>query len=213
MTPPLPHRRFLIVAALGLALICPAANLGAQDASARLTPGRAVDPTATDLGPLAAPLRRVDPGNAVHSFAARLTVADFRAGWSPFDPATPLATDPATGLTFGQAFEYNAPGVRARTGRPDLVETPRGPALGVPADTVYLLTLPRPEAVTSDDPRPTHPHFRDLRFAPSSQPDTEEAVPTARPTTSIFVADLPAFSVDPLDLIDPDTLTLPDDHD
>ncbi|MEM9881891.1 MAG: hypothetical protein AAF800_03100 [Planctomycetota bacterium] len=193
------------------------AGVRAQDAPTGLTPGLApglaVDPTATDLGPLAAPLRRVDPGNAVHSFEARLTVADFRAGWSPFDPATPLATDPATGLTFGQSFEYRAPGVRARTGRPDLVDTARGPALGVPADTVYLLTLPRADAAPPDDLRPTHPNFRDLRFASRPEPDDEETLPIPTPTTGIFVADLPAFAADPLDLIDPDTLTVPDPED
>lgn len=158
-----------------LALSLPAPGLSAQ----ALDRSNAVDPNVGDRGPNAASLRYVEPGNAQHSFAARLTTTDFRTGWSAHSAANPIATDPATGLPHSQGFQYTAPGVRALIDRPDYLVDLGGPVPGrniqpirdgaqsliIPANTVFQLTLDRPR-VEPPAPEPAAGNFVDLRVSP-----------------------------------------------
>ena len=155
-----------------------AAAAGALDASAQAVDagGRAVDPNVSDRGPNAASLRVLDRGNAQHSFATRLTNADFRSLWTPLGAATGrIATDPSTGLKHSQRFRYAAPGVRALVDQPNYLVDVGGPQPGLnvqpntdgaqvmitPANTVFQLTLER-KPVLEQAPPPAAPNYLDL---------------------------------------------------
>ncbi|MEM7627337.1 MAG: hypothetical protein AAF333_17205 [Planctomycetota bacterium] len=141
--------------------------------------GPAVDPNVGDRDPNSTSLRFVDPGNAQHSFAARITTTDFRSNWSPFQAVEPIATDPTTGLPVSQGFQYRAPGVRALMDRPDYLADIDGDVPGlnmqpsadgrqaviIPANTVFQLTLERPR-VEAETPAPVAANYMDLRVSP-----------------------------------------------
>ena len=153
--------------AVGLLLLAGAAtaqtalNRNAPVNPAAPLPGSPVDTNVADADPLSVSFRRVEPGNAQFSFAARLTVADFGHRWT-------ARHDPATGLRHDQGYHYRAPGVRALIDRPTyLTRTPGGIQINVqpdgnnraiaivPANTVYLLTperTPRPDAAVAAPP-------------------------------------------------------------
>ncbi|MEX2389412.1 MAG: hypothetical protein WD534_16165 [Phycisphaeraceae bacterium] len=113
-----------------------------------------VDQGVSDLDPLSRSLRRVEPGNALHSPRVRITQMR-ESGQATGLPSS----DPATGLNLPDGYRYSAPGVQALFDRPDyLVRTGPGrndigrnvaPAIDgeimerVPAGTVYDL---RPQA-------------------------------------------------------------------
>lgn len=159
------------------ALVLPSPDLHAQNAANASRGGSPVDANVGDRDPLATSLRRIEPGNAQHSFANRLTVIDFSRRWLPFDPATPTTTDPATGLVHSQGYQYRAPGVRALVDRPDYLVDLGGRALGrnvqpvrdgaqfmiIPANTVFQLTSERPATPAPNLPAP-HENYRDLRL-------------------------------------------------
>lgn len=128
------------------------------------SPGSPVDASIADRDPLAASFRWVEPGNAQFSFQNRLTVANFNAGWSPFDPGSPTATDSSTGLVHSQGYQFRSPGLRALIDRPEYVPVRGGgEAMIIPANTVFQLTLERPVAPV--DTRPAaHENFRDHRL-------------------------------------------------
>ncbi|MEM8737814.1 MAG: hypothetical protein AAGG38_04960 [Planctomycetota bacterium] len=139
---------------VGLASGQPTLRPGSLPSSAQ--PGTPVDPNVGDRDPRAVSLRRVEVGNAVHSFGGRLSVADFGRSWSPHNPNQPIATDPATGLAHSQSFQYQAPGLRALLDRPDYLvnlgndqigrnvqpirETDQIMIMIIPANTVFQLT-------------------------------------------------------------------------
>ncbi len=125
--------------------------------------GGPIDATIADRGVHSTSLRRVEPGIARHSFAARLTLADFGQSWTPYNPAQPLVVDPSTGLTHSATFQYRSPGLRALLDRPDYIRY-RGESLAlIPANTVFQLTPDTPAA-----PRrtlaPAHENYRNLRL-------------------------------------------------
>lgn len=166
-------RLFQTVGALAVTLT--AAGVSAQ----AVNRGAAVDPNVGDRGPNATSLRFVDPGNAQHSYAARVTTTDFRTGWSPFQATNPIATDPATGLPHSQGFQFTAPGVRALMDRPDYLvdvggnlpgrniqpNTDGAQSLIIPANTVFQLTLER-QRVAPPAPAPVASNYVDLRVSP-----------------------------------------------
>ncbi|MEM6853521.1 MAG: hypothetical protein AAF593_03845 [Planctomycetota bacterium] len=139
-------------------------SVQAQQSQTGTAPGTTVDTGVTDLDPLATSLRRIDPGNAQFSFESRLTVANFSRTWSPFDPASPTATDPSTGLVHSQGYQFRSPGLRALIDRPEYVPLRNGgEVMVVPANTVFQLTLERPTA--PEDTRPAaHENFMDHRL-------------------------------------------------
>ncbi|MEO1235221.1 MAG: hypothetical protein AAFX76_00375 [Planctomycetota bacterium] len=210
--PPPPHRvaRRAPKRALGVFLLTASALAWAEASGqplANASPGDPVDPNVNDVDPLAASFRRVDPGNAQHSFSARLTVTDFGANWSPFDPARRLSVDRRTGLTHSQNFQYRAPGVRALIDRPDYLVDLAGRAVGrnvqpvrdgrqvmvIPANTVFQLTPERQATQAQAIPAP-HENYRDMRLnlrLARPLPDTRHAVrpdlallPNAAPGTT-----------------------------
>lgn len=126
--------------------------------------GSTVDMTIADHDPVATSLRRVETGNAQFAFQNRLTVANFNANWSPFDPGSPSATDFSTGLVHSQGYQYRSPGLRALIDRPEYVGVRGGgEVMIIPANTVFQLTLERPRLPV--DPRPAaHDNFRDHRM-------------------------------------------------
>lgn len=172
-----PPRGALLRTLLTLVILLPAHALLAQQSTPAL-PGSSVDANVGDRDPRAVSLRRVEPGNAQHSFANRLTVTDFSRSWSPLNPATPTAADPSTGLIHSQGYQYTAPGLRALIDRPEYLVDLGGGTSGlnvqpirdgaqlmiIPANTVFQLTVPR------DTPPPTrglpaaHEHYRDHRL-------------------------------------------------
>lgn len=124
-------------------------------AQARGAAGQAVDANVSDVDPLAASLRRVEPGNAQHSFNARLTTTDFGAGWTPYNRPNGSAED--------RKYRYTSPGLTALIDRPDyLVATDEGLGLNVqprrdgeqfmliPANTVFSLTPYTPKRQEAD---------------------------------------------------------------
>lgn len=163
-------------------LLCGLAMLGVTslDLHAQNATGAAgaVDANVGDRDPLATSLRRVEPGNALHSFENRLTVTDFARRWSPFDPATPTTTDPSTGLVHSQGYQYRAPGVRALIDRPDYLVDLGGNTPGrnvqpvrdgaqvmiIPANTIFQLTPERSTSIPLDTAPAPHENYRDLRL-------------------------------------------------
>ena len=189
-----------MLATLALFLIAGAAtaqtalNRNAPVDPAAPLPGTPVDTNVADADPLSVSFRRVEPGNAQFSFAARLTVADFGTRWTPHH-------DPVTGLRHDQGYHYRAPGVRALIDRPTyLTRTPGGIQINVqpdgnnrevaivPANTVYLLTAERPRRIEAD-PAPPPANLLDTRIdgrpnlQRSAEPPTE-ATPRAAPVMS-----------------------------
>lgn len=156
-----------------MAVLLTAPTIHAQSANAPGSPpgttpgtsaGSPVDMSIADRDPRAASLRRVEPGNAQFSFENRLSVANFNAAWSPFDPASPTATDFSTGLVHSQSYQYRSPGLRALIDRPEYVPIRGGgEVMIIPANTVFQLTLERP--VRPVDTRPAaHENFLDQRL-------------------------------------------------
>ncbi len=148
-----------------VAILLWSAPIHGQSANAPgTTPGSAVDMSIADRDPRAASLRRVEPGNAQFSFESRLSVANFNAAWSPFDPASPTATDFSTGLVHSQGYQYRSPGLRALIDRPEYVPIRGGgEVMIIPANTVFQLTLERPARPL--DTRPAaHENFVDQRL-------------------------------------------------
>ena len=166
-------------AVLLLAGICTSAESAAQPLRATsLNPaGGAIDAAVGDQGFNSTSLRRVEPGIAQHSFAARLTLANFGQRWTPFDPASPLHVDPSTGLTHSQNFQFRSPGLRALVDRPQYARVGGNTRALIGANTVFQLTPEAPATPPRPLP-PPHENFRDLRL-------------------NLRLADLPTPTVDP----------------
>ncbi|MEM9418628.1 MAG: hypothetical protein AAGA25_06160 [Planctomycetota bacterium] len=154
----------------GGVLLCGVMSMGSQ-ANAQAASGGGVDASISDRDPLATSLRRVEPGNAQFSFQNRLTRTNFRVGWSPFAPVT----DPGTGLTHTHQYQYRSPGLRALIDRPEYVPVRGGgEVMIIPANTVFQLTLERPD--DAGEPEPTsHANYQDYRIGRHANPGSPGA--------------------------------------
>ena len=197
---PTPNRRLPMLILLGAVAAAPAV---AQPAG-RLNPaGGPIDAGVGDRGPHATSLRRVEAGNAQHSFAARITPVDFGRRWTTDAPGATLTTDPRTGLTHSQQFQFRSPGMRALVDRPQYARIQGQTLAIIPANTVFQLTPEAPtpapgsgaEAVAP--PPPAHANYLDrrlnLRLADQPEPRRFTAARTGpaprpgdRPDTSRF---------------------------
>ncbi len=173
-----------------LAATAPPAAAQGGDVGSLTRPGAIIEQGVGDRSALGVSQRRVEPGNARHSFEARLSVADFGHAWSPLNPNSPIVTDRSTGLAHSQAFRYNSPGVRALLDRPDYARTRHGDILIIPANTVFQLTLDRP-APTRPAP-PPHQNFVDLRL--DLRPDPAAFNASALPGNPPAPGSIPANS-------------------
>ena len=138
-----------------------AAPLAAQPAGPQNPAGGPLDAGVADRGPHATSLRRVEPGNAQHSFAARIQPIDFSNRW------TPLKTDPQTGLTHSAQYQFRSPGLRALLDQPQYAQIQGQTLALIPANTVFQLTpepAVGPAGPTPPTPPPPHANFRDMRL-------------------------------------------------
>lgn len=119
--------------------------------------GAVVDPNVADHDPLAVSQRFIDPGNAQHSFATRMTLTEFGANWSPH-AAAPHPNHPSA----THAYQYRSPGVRALIDRPHYVTNDGAQFMVIPANTVFQLTLDQP-APQQAPPTP-HENYVDMRL-------------------------------------------------
>ncbi|MFA9479573.1 hypothetical protein ACERK3_14885 [Phycisphaerales bacterium AB-hyl4] len=162
--------RLLSITAALLLLAAPAVHadstvVGPVDPNTAFGP-MTIDQGVGDLDPVGTSLRRLEPGNAMHSTRVRLHRQP-GAGDNPGQPQI----DPTTGLALPSMYRYSAPGVNALFDRPDYVmktgtgsrdmarnvaARPDGAFIeAVPAGTIFDL---RPESAYQHLMAPFHTH-------------------------------------------------------